>query len=240
MSTNDPSFPDSVDSGHGTRRPGDPGPGGTRRKLLEMAGLLTAVHLLSLGGLRVAAGQGASPAAAADRHAWLADFPPGWTLVFGGWILASFSLLGFFLFLHWDRRGSGGTRAACWLAVVAVLSGLTSRVFLAGGLPLVATLEPLETFLVAERVVWAIELVPTRAAQAAAIAVASLGLARDGAVNRPVLLLAVGAILSSLVVVGAGLLDRVDLALLALAPEVGMLSAWSLASALQLRRAPAA
>ena len=204
------------------------------RRLTEMAWILTVLLGASILGQRVAVLPVVALEDVAARKEWLAGFPVGWTLSWGGWMLCSFAFLGLFLFLRAVARDArlGG---ALWAAAAAIVIGLVGRVLLAGGLSLAATLEDPDRFAVIERVLWMVELIPTRILQATALFLACRELQRVDRIDHRVTVLA--GLYCAVAVGMAWFATTADPSAASplVAPESGLLVAWALSVQQQVR-----
>jgi hypothetical protein len=193
--------------------------------VLHVAGLV-----LALVGMR----PGTPSAPEADRMAYLAGRPIGWTLGWAVWALCALALLWFMTLLS-EYRPSTGSRLALALTTAGVAVDLTCDAWYATVLPELATPVYETPFLIVERLVGVASLAAANGLYSTGVLVAAATLER---VPKAATWLGCAAGISGLALAAAGLAGSPTAIEVCTGPTVGFFMAWTVALARGLARSP--
>jgi hypothetical protein len=188
--------------------------------LTHAAGLLMAVVGMREGTILVPLAQ---------RQAYLASYPPGWSLGWGIWMLSALSLVAFIAVLVYSQgERSGLAQLALNLACAGVAIDLFCDIVYITVLPMVAADNNPSLFQAVERAAGAGGTVVANGLYAVAVLLVTIALWRQGAAARHTLWLGYGVFLSGMLMVLAGFTNLPWLLQLATGLTISFFIAWTI------------
>jgi hypothetical protein len=208
--------------------------------LRRLAWVNVAVHLAGLGFAVIAMRPGSPLVELAQRRAYLAALPFGWSLGWGAWMLCTLALIAFFAALAHRLRDAGPwpTLAVTLVAAGGAVDLLCDTIHLTVT-PRLAARPPEELFLAFEGTAVAGGLIVANGLYTVATLLLTLCLARSQGLSPAVVPVGCGVVVGGSVMVAAGFLDSPRLTELSTGPTIGLFCVWTVlvARSLELRRA---
>jgi hypothetical protein len=208
------------------------------RSLTALGVLNVGVHVVAMALAALGMRPGTAAVPLAERMAWLASYPPGWTVGWALWMLCAVADLAFIAALA-TRVPSPSPLAtlAVTLATTGAAVDLTWDTVHVTVLPLVAGLTPppVPVFLVIERLAWTVGAVVANGFYSAATLLVTVALRTAGLVPGHVLALAAGTFGFGLLLCAAGFTGSARHLELAAGPTVVVFILWILATLRALR-----
>lgn len=203
------------------------------RSLGAVAIATTVFHLLALALAGAYIAPGTMAADPAERAAYLATRPLGWTIAWWLWIASAVTLVAFIALLA-ERRPSSWTRFAVVVAVGAAAIDLSADALQIVLRPALALDGPTPLFRAVEVALDVVGFVPANGLYSCAVLLATIGLARDGA-PRIVGALGVATFAAGFALAGAGFTLHPRSLQTSAGLTMAFFVAWTLAVALAVR-----